>query len=407
MKITALVSLAAAVLAFADASPIARRPNHALPNSVGSSSKVAHKGHAIPLTRNPHFKHNTKAQMAKMNKRYPGINLAAGSGHVPLTDAPTDLEYYGTVSVGTPAQDVKLDFDTGSSDIWFPSSTCTTAACKAHTQFDATKSSSFKKDGRKWHIGYGDGSTASGILGSDLVSVGGVSVQQTIGLATDESSQFGSGPSDGLFGLGFNTIESVQGVKTFLDNAIAAGVLSKPVVSVFLPSVRRNGGTGGEYLFGDIDTTKFDGELTYVPVSQKGYWQVAIDGVSAGGKDLGQSSQGIVDTGTTLVIVSDAAAQAIHGAIKGAKNDPQNGWLVPCALKTSTDNVSFTMGGKPFNVPVADLAYEDIGDGSGNCFSGIQGGQNDLWILGDVFIKNNYCVFDQGQSQIGIAALKY
>jgi len=240
------------------------------------------------------------------------------------------------------------------------------------------------------------------------VSVGGVSVQQTIGLATDESSQFGSGPSDGLFGLGFDTIESVSGVKTFLDNAIAAGVLTKPVISVFLPSVRRNGGTGGEYLFGDIDTTKYTGELTYVPVSKQGYWQIAIDGVSAGGKDLGQSSQGIVDTGTTLVIVSDAAAKAIHGTIQGSSNDPTNGWVVPCSLKSSTDNVSFKLGGADFNVPVADIAYEDLGDGSGNCVSGIQGGQNDLWILGDVFIKNNYCVFEQSDSpRIGIAALKY
>jgi hypothetical protein len=102
MKITALVTLAAAVLAFTDASPIARRPHPA-----------ASSGHSVPLTRNPHFKHNTRAQMAKLNKRYPGVNILAGSsGKVPLTDVSPDLEYYGTVSVGTPAQNVKLDFDT-------------------------------------------------------------------------------------------------------------------------------------------------------------------------------------------------------------------------------------------------------------------------------------------------------
>lgn len=244
-------------------------------------------------------------------------------------------------------------------------------------------------------------------MGSDFVNVGGISVKQTIGLVSDESDRFGSGPSDGVFGLGFDTIESVSGVKTFLDNAIAAGALDKPVISVFLPSVRRNGGVGGEYVFGDIDTTKFTGDLTYVPVSQKGYWQIAIDGVSAGGKDLGQTGQGKVDTGTTLIIVSDGAAEAIHGTIQGSSSDPRNGWVVPCSLKTSADNISFKLGGTDFNVPVADLAYEDLGDGSGNCQSGVQGGENDLWILGDVFVKNNYCVFDQGNSQIGIAALKY
>ncbi|KAK5829326.1 rhizopuspepsin 2 precursor [Linnemannia elongata] len=393
MKVTALVvSLAVAVLAVVDASPLKISPKH---------------GHAVPLTRNPNYKHNTKAQIAKLNKRYPGVNILA-TGTVPLVNVHPDLEYYGTVSVGTPAQNVKLDFDTGSSDIWFPSSTCTTTACKKHVRFNSAASSTFQKDGRKWNIGYGDGSTASGILGSDIVSVGGVQVRQTIGLATAESSQFGSSPEDGLFGLGFNTIESVSGVKTFMDNAIAAGALTSPVVSVFLPSVRRNGGVGGQYLFGGIDSTKYTGSLTYVPVTQKGYWQIHISDASVNGVSLGQASEGIIDTGTTLVIVGDAAAQAIHKKISGAINDPNNGWLVPCSLKTNTGNVGFKMGGKTFNVPLADLAYEDLGDGSGNCFSGVQGGQDGLWILGDVFIKNNYCVFSQTSSpSIGIAPLAY
>ncbi|KAG0343881.1 hypothetical protein BGZ54_006041, partial [Gamsiella multidivaricata] len=142
--------------------------------------------------------------------------------------------------------------------------------------------------------------------------VGGISVRQTIGLATKESSQFASSPEDGLFGLGFDTIESVSGVKTFMDNAIAAGVLAQPVVSVFLPSERVFNGQGGAYLFGGIDTTKFSGSLTYAAVTQKGYWQIAITAAAYNGRSLGQSSQGIVDTGTTLIIVGDAAATAIH-----------------------------------------------------------------------------------------------
>ncbi|KAF9297058.1 extracellular aspartic proteinase [Linnemannia elongata] len=394
MRITALVTLAAAVLAFTDASPIARRPH---PSG----------GHSVPLTRNANYKHNTRAQIAKLNKRYPGLQILAGStGHVPLTDVSPDLEYYGTVAVGTPAQNFKLDFDTGSSDIWFPSSSCTTTACKAHNRFYSSRSTSYQADGRKWSIAYGDGSTASGILGSDLVNVGGISVRQTIGLATRESSQFGSSPEDGLFGLGFNTIESVSGVKTFLDNAIAAGALAQPVVSVFLPSERLFNGQGGEYLFGGIDSTKYTGSLTYVPVTQKGYWQILVQDASYNGVSLGQTSQGIVDTGTTLIIVGDAAAAAIHSKIPGSVNDPNNGWLVPCSASSSTANIGFKLGGVTFNVPVADLAYEDLGDGSGNCFSGVQGGQDGLWILGDVFIKNNYCVFSQTSSpSIGIAPL--
>ncbi|KAG9324847.1 hypothetical protein KVV02_001592 [Mortierella alpina] len=400
MRITALVSLAAAVLAFTDASPINRRP-HLTPG----------KGFSISLARNPDFKHNTKAQIAKMGDRY--HNRAASTGRVSLTNVKPDLEYYGSVSVGTPAQVVKLNFDTGSSDIWFPSSTCTATACRKHTRFDTAKSSTFQKDGRKWSISYGDKSSASGILGSDIVNVGGVSVRQTIGLATAESAQFAGSPEDGLFGLGFNSIESVHGVKTFLDNAIAAGAVTQPVISVFLPSVRRNGGVGGEYLFGGIDSTKYTGDLTYINVSEKTYWQIPMDDITYNGKSLGQASQGIVDTGTTLVIISTAAAAAVHESIEGAKLKPATAteeayWTVPCSLQKSTDNVGFTLGGKTFNIPLADVAYEDVGNNTGVCYSGIQGGQDDLWILGDVFIKNNYCVFDQSATaRIGIAPLKY
>lgn len=100
MKITALVSLTVALLAFSGAAPINRRPR--------GTSHIVRKGHPVPLTRNPRFKHNTPAQMAKLNHRYPGINITGSSGKVPLTDVRPDLEYYGTVSVGTPAQDVKL-----------------------------------------------------------------------------------------------------------------------------------------------------------------------------------------------------------------------------------------------------------------------------------------------------------
>ena len=100
MKITALVSLAVAVLAVTEASPVARRPHH--------------DGHAVALTRRENYTHNTYAQLRKMSARYPQlqIKVTGSSGSVPLTDVSPDLEYYGSVNIGTPAQVFKLDFDT-------------------------------------------------------------------------------------------------------------------------------------------------------------------------------------------------------------------------------------------------------------------------------------------------------
>ncbi|KAK3839802.1 MAG: aspartic peptidase domain-containing protein [Linnemannia gamsii] len=244
---------------------------------------------AVPLIANPHYKRNTPAHIQKLNKRYPNIKIQAGggdngvvssgtTGRVTLVNVNSDLEYYGTVKVGTPAQPLRLIFDTGSSDIWFPSTACSTPACKSkhRTRFNPSSSSTYKKDDRPWKVEYGDGSVVSGHLASEIINVGGVQVRQTIGLATNVSSQFKNSPEDGIFGLGFGALTSVKGIDTFMNNAIN-GPLKQPLVSVFLPSSHRNGGQGGHVLFGGIDHSRFNDKLHYVPVTQRGYWQVKLD----------------------------------------------------------------------------------------------------------------------------------
>ncbi|KAF9103855.1 hypothetical protein BGX27_010336 [Mortierella sp. AM989] len=394
MKITTLVSLAVAILIVGEATP---------------------EGKVIPLTANPNHKRDFHAAMAKINRRYPKLNLVKrgdtnGTGRVSLIDFSPDSQYYGAAQVGTPGQTILFDFDTGSSDIWFPSILCKSIECRRHNRFSPKKSSTFKNDGRKWNMMYGDGSMATGILASDIVNVGGIKVRQTVGLSTGEGGQFVKAPEDGIFGLGFGSLESVKGVKTFMDNAIASKTLAMPVFSVFLPSIRRNGGKGGNFLFGGIDHSQYTGNLTYVPVTKKGYWQINISDVKVQGKSINMSSEGIVDTGSSLVIVSRDAAAAFHKNIKGAIDSlVHGGWTVPCSLAKSQESMSFALGDKDFFVPLADIAWSPVKKGSSICFSGIQAsGGDDLWILGDVFIKNNYCVFDYSDKpSIGMAPLKY
>ena len=84
-----------------------------------------------------------------------------------LTDEEDDLEWAGTISVGTPAQKFLIDFDTGSSDLWMPSSSCSSSTCRSKTRYSSSKSSTSSKKSGSFSIQYGDGSTVSGPVYTD------------------------------------------------------------------------------------------------------------------------------------------------------------------------------------------------------------------------------------------------
>lgn len=85
----------------------------------------------------------------------------------PLTDEDDDEEWAGTISIGTPAQSFLIDFDTGSSDLWVPSSSCTSSTCKSKHKYTASSSSTGVKKSGSFSIEYGDGSTVSGPIYTD------------------------------------------------------------------------------------------------------------------------------------------------------------------------------------------------------------------------------------------------
>ncbi|KAJ5770001.1 uncharacterized protein N7511_002052 [Penicillium nucicola] len=345
-------------------------------------------------------------------------------GQVGADDVQNDAMYLAEVGIGSPAQTLSLDFDTGSADLWvwstkLPSQTL--SQYTNHTVFDPSKSSTYKvKDGSTWQISYGDGSSASGLVGNDDVNIGGLVVKgQAIELAEKLSTQFAQGAGDGLLGLAFGNINTVQpkAVKTPVENMITQSDIPKSaeLFTAKLGSWRDSDEPDkGEsfYTFGyiDQDTVKAsEADIYYTPVdNSQGFWTFDSTSATVNGKSIARSGNtAIADTGTTLALVDDDTCQAIYNAIEGAvyDNDSQ-GWIYPS--NTTADNlpvVSFAVGDQQFVVQKEDLGFAEAK--SGYVYGGIQSrGTMTIDILGDTFLKGVYAVFDVGNMRFGAVQRK-
>lgn len=146
------------------------------------------------------------------------------TGSAVTTPEDYDVEYLTPVQIGTPAQNLNLNIDTGSSDMWVYSSETPSSEVSGQAVYDPSVSNtSEKQSGESWSISYGDGSSSSGDVYYDTVSIGGLSVtDMAVEVATTVSSEFTSDDNmDGLLGLGFSTLNTVSPTqqKTFFDKA--------------------------------------------------------------------------------------------------------------------------------------------------------------------------------------------
>jgi hypothetical protein len=168
---------------------------------------------------------------------------------------------------------------------WVFSTSLSKQTIGQHTAFNPTKSTTFKAlAGSTWSISYGDGSGAAGTVGLDTVNIGGATAtQQAVELATAVSQSFVSDTNnDGLVGLAFSQLNTVKPTKqkTFFDTIMPQ--LAMPVFSVDLTN-----GTTGTYTFGSIDSTRFTGSLTSIPInSSSGFWQVASGSFQVGDQTI-------------------------------------------------------------------------------------------------------------------------
>ncbi|XP_047330214.1 aspartic proteinase A1-like [Impatiens glandulifera] len=184
-----------------------------------------------------------------------------------------NVQYYGEISIGTPPQKFTVLFDTGSSNMWLPSSkSYFSCACYYHSKYYARRSRTYKKNGTSAKIHYGSNSI-SGKFSKDNVLVGGLTIKNQIFIEATTLSGFvfQFTKFDGVLGLGFQEI-SHGGVAPVWYNMMNQGLIQNQVFSFWLNRNTKDE-KGGELVFGRIDSRHYQGNHTYVPLTHKSYWQ--------------------------------------------------------------------------------------------------------------------------------------
>ncbi|KAM7019322.1 pepsin A-5 [Passerculus sandwichensis] len=326
-------------------------------------------------------------------KYFPGIAVEPLENYM-------DDEYFGTISIGTPPQEFTVVFDTGSSNLWVPSVFCSSPACRNHNRFNPAESSTFLSTNDTLFIAYGTGSM-TGVLGYDTVDVAGINVRnQIFGLAeTEPGDFFYYTPFDGILGLAFPSIAS-SGATPVFDNMMTENLVDRNLFSVYLS---RDDEGGSFVLFGAIDPYYTTRGISWIPLSAETYWQISMQSVSVSGTPVACSSgcQAIVDTGTTLLAVPIRAFRTLMRLL-GASSSGE----ISCEAVRNLPSLVFHINGKEF--PVPPRAY--VLRSNGYCSLALQGmdvptEEGELWILGDVFIREYYVIFNRATNKVGLSRL--
>ena len=253
---------------------------------------------------------------------------------------------------------------------------------------------------------YGDGSTASGECGTDTLVLGGLSVEnQVIETASKVSTQFSRATGDGLIGLAWGKINTVTDhgkpdpQPTPVENMIEQKDIPKEselFTSAFYST--RDEGKESFFTFGyiDQDLLKSLGEdIHWTKVdNSKGFWSVPSESVSINGKKIKtEGNTAVMDTGTSLALVSDEVVDALYAKIHGTTYDEDSqGYIIPSNVTLEElPEFKVAIGDKLFVIQKESLLFSPIEGGS--WYGGVQSrGNLDFDILGDVALKSIYAV---------------
>ncbi|TBU33278.1 acid protease [Dichomitus squalens] len=367
----------------------------------------------ISFTQRKRPNHSPQKRSGKTSFRRPVLAAASSTSSGNGDDADLssfhDLLYIANVTVG--GTEYPLQLDTGSSDLWVKgaSSPLPNANQTALTL----------------NVTYGIGSTY-GHISYTAVEFAGINVpKQAFIDASEASNPILSYGVDGIVGLGFSKLSSVDNAltnagqsdgKALLSNLFADNPKEPNFIAFALQRTTESGGdVEGSFTIGEYDDDYKDvansPKISTFPASDPTRWTVLLDAIvlannntviplntSVAGAPSGKAVV-MLDSGTSYTYATKEVCDAIYGNTQGASyNSALGQWVVPCDAEV---DIALQFGSSVYPIHPLDVTPKSLSD-STLCVGSfipqavsVGAGQFD-WLIGDNVMRSLYTVYDFG-----------
>ena len=315
-----------------------------------------------------------------------------------------NLAYVGELSLGNPPQKFKMLFDTGSEYIWVPD-----ISLNDHSfinRFNCSKSvSCYPNQNTRVNIAY-RAATIDGYLALDSISINSnVSViNQTIILSYN-ISDMKNFIAEGICGLGLSSK-----YPNLLDNLKSQGIIENKYFSLYLDNnPEAYADAFSELIISGVDPSYYKGNFMYIPLSNNQSWSIKLDNVYLNENNiLISDSIALIDSGSSLISVPQSDFHQIESIL-------QNQYKYYCFIDSISSLLKCSCPDEDINnFPTLTLTFQNyslslppsyyINQDQNICtllINGVPGIK--MWILGDVFLRYYYTIFDADNKQIGFA----
>lgn len=336
-------------------------------------------------------------------------------------------------------QRFRVLIDTGSSELWLASESCTSEACLARRRFDPKKSTTLEySNNRTLRVNYGADSQVKGIEAKDRLQIAGVTIERQSFLLAHSihGSIFKHFKFDGVLGLGSKYLSVLKALTPF-EQMINQKLIGEPVFSLHLnPSAYLNDDQpDGELIFGSIHSNYSHFEFMNVSMISNTRWLFKLEGVSLKSHPDDFETDGpsenllsvcnqrsskcnaLLDCGTPLIRGTAPEVRRLN-AYLGAQETPSGLFAFPnCSMVDQLPNLVFHINDddevelKPREYVLERQApggASDHNTTTTECYSGLvvqNASEFSYWILGNMFLVHFHTLFDYANQQAGFVRL--